>query len=125
MTNIQAALGFGQAQRIVEIIARKRQIGEKYKDALEYSRDRAPSEKEWARSIYWMFGLVVDDDRALSAVELTHRLLDHGIQTRPFFLGMHEQPALHRLGTSMVSTIQLLSALPARAYLGRFRIGLG
>ena len=88
MTNIQAALGFGQAQRIVEIIARKRQIGEKYKDALKNIPGIVlQDEKEWARSIYWMFGLVVDDDRALSAVELARQAIRSWNSNQAFFPG--------------------------------------
>ena len=34
----------------------------------------------------------------MNGAEFGKRLAERGIQTRPFFLGMHEQPAFHRLG---------------------------
>jgi perosamine synthetase len=41
---------------------------------------------------------VLDEARGLDAAALAERLLERGVETRPFFLGMHEQPALQRLG---------------------------
>jgi perosamine synthetase len=45
-----------------------------------------------------MYGLVVDPETGLDAEALTKRLADRGVETRPFFLGLHEQPVFHRLG---------------------------
>jgi perosamine synthetase len=45
-----------------------------------------------------MYGLVLDESTGLDASSCARRLLERGIETRPFFLGMHEQPALRRLG---------------------------
>ena len=55
-----------------------------------------PVEEPWARQVYWMFGVVLDKATGLDAVELAKRLKARGIETRPFFLGMHEQPVFHR-----------------------------
>jgi len=41
-----------------------------------------------------MYGLVVDESTGLDAPALANRLRVRGIETRPFFLGMHAQPAL-------------------------------
>ena len=41
-----------------------------------------------------MYGLVLDEATGIDAVELARRLKAKGVETRPFFLGMHEQPAL-------------------------------
>jgi perosamine synthetase len=45
-----------------------------------------------------MYGIVVDESTGLDAATLAGLLLERGVETRPFFLGMHEQPALQRLG---------------------------
>jgi perosamine synthetase len=52
----------------------------------------------WARSSIWMYGIVLCDDSPLDARSLADRLARRGIETRPFFLGMHEQPALRERG---------------------------
>src|SRR5439155_744021 len=43
-------------------------------------------------------GMVLTDDAALDAASLAGRLRERGVDTRPFFLGLHQQPALHARG---------------------------
>ena len=93
LTNLQAALGLGQLERIDEIVARKRWIGAEYTRRLGgISALQLPVEESWARNVYWMYGLVLSETTGMDAAELAHRLKERGVETRPFFLGMHEQP---------------------------------
>ncbi|MEO5818112.1 MAG: DegT/DnrJ/EryC1/StrS family aminotransferase [Gemmatimonadaceae bacterium] len=95
MTNVQAALGVPQVRRMSELVKRKRWIGEAYREGLaDLNRLELPTEEPWARNIYWMYGIVLRDDATIDAKELADRLATRGVETRPFFLGMHEQPAL-------------------------------
>lgn len=95
LTNIQAAIALAQVERIAEIVSRKRWIGQSYTEQLsEISGLQLPVEKPWAKQVYWMYGVVLDKDVGLSASEFGARLRELGVETRPFFLGMHEQPAL-------------------------------
>jgi len=57
-----------------------------------------PVEEPWARHVYWMFGLVVLSESGLDGETFAVRLRALDVETRPFFLGMHEQPALLRRG---------------------------
>jgi len=57
-----------------------------------------PVEEPWAKNIYWMFGLVLDDSVGMDAAGMAERLKEKGVETRPFFLGMHEQPVFQRMG---------------------------
>jgi len=99
MTNVQAALGLAQIERIDEIIERKRSVAEEYTRGFQGLPSlQLPAEESWARSVYWMYGIVLSDDTEMNAVHLASELLRRGIETRPFFLGMHEQPVLKRLG---------------------------
>lgn len=99
LTNLQAALGVAQLERIDQIVSRKRAIATAYESGLAGVPGLAlPGEQSWARSVYWMYGIVVDEETGLDAAQLGKRLDDLGIETRPFFLGLHEQPALRRLG---------------------------
>ncbi len=100
MSNLQAAVGVAQAERIDESIRRKREIGARYRDLL---RDVATLElplqrTEYADNIYWVFGVVLRDDVPFDAAAAMKKLADLGIGTRPFFWPMHEQPVLRRMG---------------------------
>ena len=93
LTNMQAALGVAQLERIDEIVAKKRWAGQAYTERLHgVAGIQLPVEEPWARQVYWMYGLVLDDAVGFDAVECARRLMAAGVQTRPFFLGMHEQP---------------------------------
>ena len=99
MTNVQAAIGLAQAEQIDQTVARKRAIGRRYAAALsQLPGIRLQPEREWARSVYWMNGLVLERSTGLDARALAERLRRLGVDTRPFFLGMHRQPALHDRG---------------------------
>ena len=99
LTNLQAALGLAQIERIDDIVARKRWMGEEYTRRLKGLRGlQLPVEECWARSVYWMYGTVVLEETGMDATALAQRLKRSGIETRPFFLGMHEQPVFHQRG---------------------------
>jgi perosamine synthetase len=99
MTNLQAALGLAQLERFDTIVAKKRWLGQAYTERLKgIACLQLPVEEAWAKQVYWMFGLVVDESTSLDAVEFARRLQALGIQTRPFFLGMHEQPVFLERG---------------------------
>jgi perosamine synthetase len=94
LTNLQAALGVAQLERIDEIVARKIEVGGAYTRGLKGLPLHLPVQREWASNVYWMYGVVLDDSTGLDATEFAALLAVRGVQTRPFFLGMHEQPAL-------------------------------
>jgi len=99
LTNLQAALGLAQVERIDGIVEKKRWIGKAYAERLQdIPGVRLPIEEPWARQIYWMYGLVLDKSTRTNAIELADRLKSKGIETRPFFLGMHEQPVFLKIG---------------------------
>jgi perosamine synthetase len=99
MTNLQAAIGMAQTERIDEIIAKKRWMGRAYTERLETIPVlQLPVEESWARQVYWMYGLVLDRSTGMDAADFAQRLKDLRVQTRPFFLGMHEQPVFHKMG---------------------------
>ena len=98
LTNVQAAIGLGQVERIGELVERKRWMGHAYTLALAGLPFQLPVEKEWAKNVYWMYGVVLDDSTAMDAAEFARRLAERGVQTRPFFTGMHEQPVFSEMG---------------------------
>ena len=100
MTNMQAALGVAQLERLDQFVARKRAMGAYYQTQLVgLTGIQLPqTETTYAKNIYWVFGLVLADDVPFDAKEAMSRLGKLGVGTRPFFWPMHEQPVLHKMG---------------------------
>ena len=99
MTNMQAALGLAQSERIQETVNWKRRMGQRYTERLsDIKAIQLPIERSWSRQVYWMYGILLNKSHNMTARALADKLSDLGIQTRPFFLGMHAQPALQNLG---------------------------
>jgi perosamine synthetase len=99
LTNLQAAVGLSQAECIEEHLQRKRRMGRTYNELLkDLPQITRPVEKSWAKNVYWMYGIVLSDEMDYDAVELARRLKNEGVDTRPFFLGMHQQPVFQQRG---------------------------
>jgi perosamine synthetase len=100
MTNIQAALGVAQLERLDEFIKKKRWIGRIYNELLEELPNvQLPLEEtDYSKNIYWVYGLVLEDSFALNAKDIINDLLKNGIGCRPFFCPMHQQPVLKKQG---------------------------
>jgi perosamine synthetase len=94
MSNLQAAVGVAQLERLPEFILRKREIGKRYQELLsDVPFVQLPVIRtDYAENIYWVFGLVLDESVPFSAAEFSTRLAVCGIGTRPFFYPMHQQP---------------------------------
>lgn len=99
LTSLQAALGLAQFTRMEEIVSKKRWIGQEYTKRLQgIPGIQLPTEETWAKTVYWMFGLVLSEDIGIDASVFAGEMKERGIETRPFFLGMHEQPVFQRRG---------------------------
>lgn len=100
MTNLQAALGVAQLERLNEFISIKRNLGKKYTSLLQNVKGiQLPHTKnEMAENIYWVYGIVLKDSVPFDALEAMRQLGEKGIGTRPFFWPMHEQPVFHKMG---------------------------
>ncbi len=100
MSNLQAAVGVAQLERLDEFVARKRRMGAYYTEQLaDIPGLQLPlPQTDFATNIYWVYGLVLDDALPFDATEIMRRLSAYQIGTRPFFWPMHEQPVLQRMG---------------------------
>ena len=100
MTNLQAALGVAQLERLDAHMARKREIGARYSELLRAVPGlQLPLETDGnAANVYWVYGLVLSDAVPFDAAEMMARLAKRGIGTRPFFWPMHEQPVFQKRG---------------------------
>jgi perosamine synthetase len=99
MTNLQAALGLAQLERLDEFIAIKKQMGKKYTELLSGINEIALplSKTKYAENIYWVYGIVSKKPGLDARLAMT-KLAELGIGTRPFFWPMHNQPILKKMG---------------------------
>lgn len=95
LTNIQAAMGCAQMEKLNEYIATKRRIASTYTQALKDIAGILPMHQaEWADSIFWMYTVLVDAEQyGLDSRALLRRLEEAKIQTRPLWQPAHRSPA--------------------------------
>jgi perosamine synthetase len=92
MTNLQAALGCGQLERIEATITDKRRIAAYYSERLgRYDCLELPVEKPYARNVYWMYHLRLKGRFAARRDEVMARLKAAGIETREGFIPYNMQ----------------------------------
>ncbi len=98
MTNLQAALGLAQLEKIETHLQKKRAIGYAYNEGLKTLNGfQLPLAKtDYAENIYWVYALVADTEAQQEA--MVKKLNDAKIGTRPFFWCMHEQPIFRQMG---------------------------
>ena len=118
MTNLQAALGVAQLERLDEFIARKRRMGRRYTELLAGTPGvQLPlAQTDYADNIYWVYGVVLDDAVPFDAKEAMQRLGEQKIGTRPFFWPMHEQPVFHKMGLFQVVSCPIAERLARRGF---------
>ena len=93
MSSLQAAVGLAQCENIEFKISRKRQIAYQYHQGFKGQPDIVlPYEAPWAKNVYWMYGLVLEEGFGCSRDAVMQRLLEQGIETRAFFYPLHRQP---------------------------------
>jgi perosamine synthetase len=100
ISNLQAAVGVAQLERLDEFVARKRWIGASYLERLGAVRglQLALPRTSYAENVYWVFGVVLDNEAAFDAKQAMETLAAKAIGTRPFFWPMHEQPVFRKMG---------------------------
>ena len=93
MTNIQAAIGLAQFEKIEDYVNARRNNAYYYNKLLSSVKGiTTPPEAKWAKNVYWMYGILVQGEFGMSMPKLREELLKRGIDTRTFFIGMHKQP---------------------------------
>jgi perosamine synthetase len=94
MSGLQAALGLAQLKRIDEFIATRRNNAKLYNSLLSELGEKItlPPEAPWAKNVYWMYSILIQDEFGMTRDELVRRLELEGIETRPFFYPIHTQP---------------------------------
>jgi len=93
MTNIQAAIGVAQCEKLDEKVERKIEIAGTYHELLGSCPDlQLPISRPWAKNVYWMYGVLIEPSFGLSSASVREQLAERGVETRPFFVPIHRQP---------------------------------
>src|SRR3954465_15818924 len=88
MTNLQAAIGCGQMTIADQLVQRRRDVAAFYSRTFERFSDRLvlPGEKPWAKSVYWMYHIVLREQLASRRDEIMRELKQAGVETREGFI---------------------------------------
>jgi len=99
-TNLQAAIGLAQLEKLNHFIIKKRSIGKIYNKELSKIKifNIPLNKKKYAQNIYWVYGLVLKKNSPISLNDFMKSLKKHGIETRNFFWPLHQQPILKKMG---------------------------
>ena len=93
LTNIQAAIGVAQLERIETILKAKLQIAEYYEEQLKgIPGITCPPRASWAKNVYWLYSIVVEKEYGMGRDPLMQELGLRHIDSRPFFPPIHTQP---------------------------------
>lgn len=99
MTNMQAALGVAQFEEVKDYISKKEWMASLYNNKLSKIEGLSlPVQSKDSNNVYWMYGLLVEDSFGINRDQLKIKLFEKGVDTRTFFIPMHMQPALKKLG---------------------------
>jgi perosamine synthetase len=106
MTNIQAALGVAQLKRIDQILDKKKEVFDWYKDYLvDEANIKLNSQKNGYKNVYWMVCVEIlgfDEEKRDS---LMHSLKSQGIETRPYFFPISDMPMYQSNNTKIVHSV--------------------
>lgn len=118
MSNLQAALGVAQLERLDEFVVRKRHIGKRYAEFfVDVPGIQLPlAHTAYAENIYWVYGIVLKEEIPFDAEETMHRLGLEGVGTRPFFQPMHEQPVLNKMNLFDGESYPVAEKLASRGF---------
>jgi len=94
MTNIQAAIGVAQMERIEESLEFRKKMASWYNEDLAHMIDDLvlPEQSKNTRHVYWMYNIFLRTGDAGRRDEVMRRLDAAGIETRPVFYPMHVMP---------------------------------
>ena len=118
MTNLQAAVGLAQLERIDYAVSRKRKIGRYYQNELaNIPGVSLPLESTaYAENIYWVFTLLLSAEYRKALPEILSQLGDLGVGTRRFFKPLHQQPVYKKMGLFVNEQYPVAEKLSERGF---------
>ena len=100
MTNMQAAVGVAQLEKLDGFIKKKRQIAAWYSEELKGLEKKGQvklhPEMPWAGCVYWMYSILLTHNFGVSRDQFIKKLAESGIETRQFFYPVHLMPPYYK-----------------------------
>lgn len=122
LTNLQAALGCAQLERIEEFVEKKRNNAQLYMDLLKGIPWIAlPIEKEYAKSNFWLFSVLINEKADFNRDWVAGELKKANIDTRVTFYPVSDMPPYKRFDTGNLEVSKRIAyqglSLPSSAKL--------
>jgi perosamine synthetase len=106
MTNLQAALGVAQFERIDELLNKKKEIFEWYKEGLkDIPSIKLNFQKDGYKNVYWMVCIEINDYKEMQRDRFIVKLKEKGIDSRPFFYPVSDMPMYDNCNTPITHKI--------------------
>lgn len=97
MSNLQAAIGLAQLERLEELINKKRQIFSWYQERLKDIEGLSMNfELPNSRNTYWMTTIVLEKDFGITRDEFIQKLKEWNVDTRPVFYPLSHMPMFEK-----------------------------
>lgn len=104
MSNLQAALGYAQMQRIEELVSKKIEIFNMYKNELsDIDSVSMNTEQEYVKNSYWMPTIVLDEKLNIDRDGFIEYLNKQRVMARPFFYPVSSFPEFETKENNKVS----------------------
>ncbi len=127
LTNVQAAIGVAQIERLDEIVSKKINIGESYSDLLKDHKiaEQTPKRHKDIQNSYWIFSFLLN--KKFNREKVMKELLELGVETRPVFYPLHTMPPYKHFmkSSSLENSINISKqglSLPSSPSLSDFNI---
>jgi perosamine synthetase len=119
LTNLQAAIGLAQLEKIKKIVKKKFFIGNYYRKNLLNLGNKITlplDSNAYCKNIYWVYGLIIKDKINIKADKIIDILKRKGVECRPFFYPMHKQPVFKKNGIFKKEYYPISEKLSAKGF---------
>jgi len=118
MSNMQAAVGVAQLERLNEFLRKKKAIGSYYTEHLkDIDGIQLPLPKtDYAENTYWVYGIVLGNQVMFDAKNAMRKFREHEIGTRPFFWPLNEQPVFQKMGLFETDSCPVAQCIARRGF---------
>lgn len=112
MSNLQAAVGLAQLEKLDFNVKKRRSIGQFYNFKLKNFKDifyLPVNDLKFCKNIYWIYGLVIKEKHKFTAKKFMDLLNKKGVGTRPFFYPLHKQPMVKKYNKQKLPNSEYIS----------------
>lgn len=93
MTNLQAAIGVAQMEKVSDFVGEKKRLGADYNGFFRNAdKIKTPAKTDGSDNSFWIYTVLLDASAGIDRDELIKKMLMNGIETRPVFFPLHTMP---------------------------------